>query len=121
MMPVRIGGLDSVMPRKLNTASGAEIFNPMRQITGAVLKPLAGTWRGENTRLNCLLTRSRMRPSVAATNAGRLIKKDSRRNTGLERVAAEPGGAGRHSRPERDHHRLVRAHDVHSLRRLWHA
>jgi hypothetical protein len=55
------------------------------------------------------------------TNADSIIKKGCGRNTKLEGITAEPGGADRHTWLKRDHHCLVCAHDVYSLRKLWHS
>ena len=72
---------------------------------------------GQGASARRLRMKSLMKLSGAVTNAGRVITRACGRNTRLERVAAEPGGAGRDTWLECDHHRLVCSHDVHSLHR----
>ena len=109
----KIGGSDCATPRRLNTPRQVGVSKRMRRITEVVLRTRCGNVRRKPVRLPTLNGAKR---SSGVTTAAGVIKTTCGRNTKVERRAAEPGGAGGHSWPERDHHHLVCAHDVHPLR-----
>src|SRR6476469_9970401 len=92
---------------------------PTNQVSAVVLKLLCVT--AVRTLRRCLRPAIWTMLFVAGINAAALITRACGRITKLERAAIELAGAGRDTWVERDRHRLVCAHDVHSLPRLRYA
>src|SRR5712671_5992442 len=119
MQRAKIGGWVCETTKPLTITQPGNNLIPTNQAIAGVLKLLCVA--AVRTLRSCLLPAIWTMLFVTGINAVALITRACGRITKLERSAIEPTGAGRDTWVERDHHRLVCAHDVHSLSGLRHA